>query len=249
MNRIEYNMFYEMVGNRNGWDFSSLQVTHEGIEWNFYEEVMKKSRKTDVLLDIGAGGGESLLPIVSSLLFTVGIDISSSMVETAKNNVAEANLANVRFFQMSSNDIQFPDDFFDVISCRHAPFNSSEIARVLRDGGIFLTQQVSEADKLNIKEAFGRGQSYGETDGTLKEKYIRELKEVGFSKVQSFEYNAASYYHRTEDLIFLLKHTPIIPGFGQSQRDFDMVHHFIEDNRTEKGIFTNTKRFILIAEM
>src|SRR5690625_3070591 len=109
-----------MVGNRNGWDFSSLQVTHEGIEWNFYEEVMKKSRKTDVLLDIGAGGGESLLPIVSSLLFTVGIDISSSMVETAKNNVAEANLANVRFFQMSSNDIQFPDDFFDVISCRHA---------------------------------------------------------------------------------------------------------------------------------
>ena len=165
-----------MVGNRNGWDFSSLQVTHEGIEWNFYEEVMKKSRKTDVLLDIGAGGGESLLPIVFSLLFTVGIDISSSMVETAKNNVAEANLANVRFFQMSSNDIQFPDDFFDVISCRHAPFNSSEIARVLRDGGIFLTQQVSEADKLNIKEAFGRGQSYGETDGTLKEKYIRELK-------------------------------------------------------------------------
>jgi SAM-dependent methyltransferase len=249
LNVLEYKEFYEKVGKTNGWDFSKLLITYEGIEWDFYEEVMKRCKKEDVLLDIGTGGGESILSIASSLHFTIGIDLSSSMVETAEVNLKKSKLSNTRFFQMSSDDLQFPNGFFDVISSRHAPFNSIEVARVLKAGGIFLTQQVSEADKLNIKKAFGRGQSFDEIDGTLKEIYIQELKKAGFSKIQSLEYNATTYFQRTEDLIFLLKHTPIVPNFGQEKGDFDILNDFIQINRTQKGIRTNTKRFLLIAEM
>lgn len=111
-----------------------------------------------------------------------------------------------------------------------------------------MTQQVSESDKSNIKMAFGRGQSLNEKDGTLKERYIQELHEGGFTHVQAFEYDATEYYERPEDLLFLLKHTPIVPDFGQDQKDFNTLNDFIETNRTDKGIRTNSKRFLIIGE-
>jgi SAM-dependent methyltransferase len=248
VNQLNYECFYDKVGRLNGWDFSKLKTISEGVKWDFYKEVTKRCKKTDVLLDIGTGGGEKVLKIADSLQFLVGIDLSSGMIETAQSNLNNSNVLNVRFSKMSSDDLQFPTGFFDVISSCHAPFYSKEVAKVLKSGGIFLTQQVSEADKLNVKKAFGRGQSFGEIDGVLKDKYIRDLREVGFSDVKSFEYNAIEYYQRPEDLIFLLIHTPTIPNFGQEKKDFDKLNDFIENNRTVKGIRTNSKRFFIIAK-
>ncbi|MFA9458130.1 class I SAM-dependent methyltransferase [Halalkalibacter sp. AB-rgal2] len=240
--------FYDKVGEVNGWDFSHLQVETEGVKWDFYEEVMKRSKRSDVLLDIGTGGGENVLRIASSLMFLVGIDFSMGMMETARSNLRKSKALNVRFPQMSSDDLHFPIDFFDVISACHAPFAPTEVFKVLKNGGTFLTQQVSEADKLNVKTAFGRGQSFGEVDGTLKERYVTDLYDAGFSEVQSFEYDAIDYYQRPEDLLFLLQHTPIIPDFGKRERDLDSLNDFIQNNRTKKGIRTNSKRFLLIAK-
>ena len=240
--------FYDKVGKINGWDFTHIESFSEGVKWDFYQEVINRCLKTDVLLDIGTGGGENLLRIAPSLLFLVGIDLSNSMMETAQSNLEKSTIPNVRFFQMSSAELQFPARFFDIVSCCHAPFSTTEIAKVLKNDGWLLTEQVSEADKLNIKKAFGRGQAYHQTDGALKERYVHELKEAGFSDIQSFEYDAIEYFKRPEDLLFLLKHTPIIPDFGQDKKDFEMLHDFIENFRTEKGIRTNSKRFLIIAK-
>ncbi|MDQ0300647.1 ubiquinone/menaquinone biosynthesis C-methylase UbiE [Salibacterium salarium] len=248
MNQQEYESFYDKVGKINGWDFSTLKYISEGVTWDFYKEVIKKCDHKDILLDLGTGGGESVLKISSSLLLLIGIDLSSEMIETAQSNLKKSNVSNVNFFQMSSENIQFPSGFFDVISSRHAPFSSKEVFKVLKYEGHFFTQQVSEADKLNVKEAFGRGQAFNQSDGTLKEQYIRELRNAGFSEVKSYEYNAVDYYQRPEDLLFLLKHTPTIPNFGQDKKDFEILNGFIEKNKTEKGIMTNSKRFIIIAK-
>lgn len=248
MNRLDYETFYNEVGKTNGWDFSNVKSTSEGVDWDFYVEVISRCKNTDVLLDIGTGGGENLLSISQSLLFIIGIDLSNGMIEKAKFNLRQSNVTNVRYFQMSSEDLQFPSGFFNIITSRHAPFTSKEVFKVLKSGGYFLTQQVSEADKFNLKKAFGRGQSFNEKDGALKERYIRELYEAGFSNVQSFEYDAVEYYQRPEDLIFLLKHTPTIPNFGQDKNDFNILRDFIEKNSTEMGIRTNSRRFLLIAE-
>ncbi|KYG34107.1 class I SAM-dependent methyltransferase [Alkalihalobacillus trypoxylicola] len=244
MNELEY---YNKVGVVNGWDFSNLQVEAEGVKWDFYHEVNKKSETSDILLDIGTGGGENIIKMAPLKLFLAGIDFSMGMLETAKANLKKSKVKNVRFSHMSSEHLQFPTGFFDVISACHAPFTSTEVAKVLKDNGLFLTQQVSEADKLNLKKAFGRGQSFGEVDGTLKKKYIKELYESGFTKVNSFEYDAIEYYKRTDDLIFLLNHTPIIPDFGSKEGDIEILNDFIKNNQTEKGICTNSKRFLIIA--
>lgn len=247
MNEKEYKDFYDKVGKTNGWDFNHLRVTSEGVAWDFYEEVTKSCNGSEILLDIGTGGGENLLKIAFSFFFGIGIDISDGMLETAHSNLKKTKRSNVRFFQMSSDQLQFPSDFFDIISCCHAPFFAREAVRVIKREGYFFTQQVSEADKLNLKRAFHRGQAFGEVDGTLKNRYVSELKEAGFRKVESFDYDAVEYYERPEDLLFLLKHTPIIPYFDQNNQDFDNLHEFIENNWTPKGIQTNSKRFMIVA--
>lgn len=248
MKPFDYQDFYERVGKENGWDFSQIRVKSNGVGWNFYEEVRKKAQGDSVLLDIGTGGGENIIHIASSFLFVVGIDLANGMIQTARANIQKSNVHNVNCFEMDAAQLQFPDEFFDVVSCCHAPFSAKEVRRVLKKGGVFLTQQVSEADKWNLKETFGRGQAFGEEDGQLKIGYIKELEDAGFSSIQSFDYNAVEYYERVEDVIFLLKHTPIIPNFGRVRGDFDQFNQFVRNNQAEKGIKTNAKRFKIVAQ-
>lgn len=244
---MDEGAFYDQIGAANGWDFSQVECSVEGAAWDFYSEAAERSAAGSVLLDIGTGGGERVLGIADRFAFVVGIDSSGPMVETANANRQRADRENVRFLQMEAERLEFPSAFFDTATSRHCPFNAHEVARVLRPGGIFLTQQVGEADKANLKEAFGRGQASGERDGSLKERYRRELEAATFNQVECFEYDAEEYYRRPEDLLFLLRHTPIIPDFGQHPEDLEAFNRFIRKNRTPKGIQTNSRRFLLIA--
>ncbi|MGG3510241.1 class I SAM-dependent methyltransferase [Paenibacillus lautus] len=246
MNSQEYKQFYDIVGALNGWDFSQVRCISEGVEWDFYDEVSKCCTPSDVVLDIGTGGGENLLSIADKAALLVGIDLSHAMIETARRNKRNVPVSNVRLMQMNAESLQFPEAFFNVISCRHSPFRASEVGRVLDEDGVFLTQQVRECDKANLAQAFGRGQSSRE-DGALKDQYMKELRLAGFGDIQYAEYDAVEYYEREEDLIFLLKHTPIIPGFGQEELDFRILQQFIRDHHTDRGIRTNSARFMIVA--
>lgn len=247
MNELEYKNFYDKVGRLNGWDFSKIKCETVGDSWDFYREIKERCKPSHILLDVGTGGGENILNIASSAKLLIGVDNSTGMIETAHSNLKKSGVQNVEFLQMDSEALAFPHVHFDIASSCHAPFAASELAKVMKKGALFLTQQVSEHDKLNLKEAFGRGQCLGERDGTLKEKYMGELINAGFELVQVSEYNVTDYYSSPEDLIFLLKHTPIIPRFGEEEEDFTILQKFIDANSFEKGIRTNSKRFMIIA--
>jgi ubiquinone/menaquinone biosynthesis C-methylase UbiE len=247
MNKSEYKDFYDKVGKYNGWDFSRVTSISEGETWTFFDEVTKRCKKTDLLLDIGTGGGEALLSIADVALFLVGIDQSEGMIQSATANLKKSNKANIRFIQMEAENMAFPEFFFDVVTCRHSEFDANEVSKVLANDGIFLTQQVSKNNKLNLKQAFGRGQGFGTDRGSLLDKYLTELAVAGFHDIQSFEFDATEYFQTYEDLVFFLKYTPVIPNFGQSEHDFEILHKFIESNQTAKGIRTNMERFMIVA--
>ncbi len=238
----DYKKLYDRVGKLCGWDFSNLDVISKGEKWDFYEEVLKFANKKSVLLDIGVGGGKKILKIAPKVKLIIGIDHSSAMITTAKKNLSKTKINNVRFQKMEAKKLEFPNESFDVVADRHCDFFAKEVYRVLRKGGHFLTQQVSEGDKLNIKEAFKRGQT-----GSLKKEDLLDLADAGFSNIKSFDYNAIEYYKTSKDLLFLLKHTPTIPNFGKRKSDLKTFDSFVQRNMTKKGIKTNSKRFLIIA--
>lgn len=243
--KIDYEKFYERVGEEIGWDFSELKVEKEERKWNLYEKAIKKVEDRGELLDIGCGGGKKILKVADAFDKVVGIDSSKAMIKKAKQNLKEAGKEDVEFKLMDAKSLEFEDESFMVITCRHAPFEADQVYRALKNGGLFITQQVSLGDKRNIKEVFGRGQGWGEEEGSFKKRLLNELEEAGFEDIEVDEYEVDEFYKEAEDVIFLLKHTPIVVDFGKKEGDFDKLEKFIEENKEERGIRTTSKRFML----
>lgn len=242
----ETNIF-DKVGATLGWDFSQVRCISKGETWDLYRIASSKFNPTDLWLDIGTGGGEKVLQIASKVHLLVGIDASCAMLETAQRNLERSGLSNVRFLSMDASALTFPDGFFDVVTTRHCLFNPKEVARVLKPGGWFLTQQVEPGDKQNLKEAFARGQDYNESK-PLGIRYAQALESVGFDRVSHDLYDAEEIYERPEDLIFLLQNTPIIPDFGRLPGDWETLDRFIQAHQTDQGIRTNARRSLIVAQ-
>jgi SAM-dependent methyltransferase len=102
-------------------------------------------RPGDTVLDLGSGGGIDVLLSarrVGPSGFAYGLDATIEMVDLARRNAADADVANVEFLHGSIEAVPLPDASVDVVisNCvvvlsvdKDATFD--EIARVLRPGG------------------------------------------------------------------------------------------------------------------
>lgn len=97
------------------------------------------------VLDIGAGAGHTALAFSPYVQECIGVDATKEMVEVASSFAQEKGAENVRFQQGTAESLPFPDDSFDIITCRYAPHHFSdvrkavsEVARVLKQDGRFL---------------------------------------------------------------------------------------------------------------
>ncbi|UCD03628.1 MAG: class I SAM-dependent methyltransferase [Candidatus Woesearchaeota archaeon] len=244
----DYKELYDKASSVIGWDFSDIRkrLKTEGRKWNYIELVKTYGNRDSFLLDIGTGGGELLLEVANYFRKAYGIDVSPKMIKTANKNLKESKVSNVEFSVADSKKIPFKDEYFDIVICRHAPFYAKEVFRVLKPKGIFITQQVAENDKINIKKVFERGQSYGEEPGTLMNKYVKELKEAGFRIIREDKFNIIEYYI-PGDLVFLLKNTPIVDGID-IKKDYLLLEKLEREHNVGDRIKTNASRSLIICK-
>src|SRR5207247_8032770 len=93
------------------------------------------------VLEVGVGTGINA-PLYPSDCSVTGIDLSSSMLEKARDRVFRKGVRNVRLRQMDAANLKFADDSFDIV---YAPYVisvvpdpvgvASEMRRVCRPGG------------------------------------------------------------------------------------------------------------------
>src|SRR4051812_1687261 len=144
----ELKRIADSVGERQGWDFSRMQVDCDPMPWDYLEVVTRYLKPTDRVLDVGTGGGEKFIQLSAHFGEGVGIDLDSEMVAAAQRNLPQA--APIHFEQMSINALAFEDHHFDVVLNRQAPIAADEIARVLKPEGYFITQQIGAFNMQNI---------------------------------------------------------------------------------------------------
>jgi hypothetical protein len=168
------------------------------------------------------------------------------MSKTAAENLDKRSIHNVNLILCDSEKMPIAGAHIDVIIDRHAPFNAREVSRILKLGGIFITQQVSEGDKRNFKEVFQRGQLYGEKVGTLKKRYLVELQEASIRIIKEQTVNTTEYYESMDDVIFLLANTPIIPNFDL-KKEQDKLEKIERKFKTDKGMRANSERFLIVG--
>lgn len=193
------------------------------------------------LVDINVGNGERLKKVAH--LVDPAYGIATHLEDAITANHCVDHWANI--LVGNAEMLPFHDASMHVVVCRHAAFNATEIWRVLKPSGIFLTQQIAEDDKRNLKAILGR--SYGSTEdtGRLQRQYEGELRAVGF-EVKSEAYTYQETYGDMDTLIHVLANTMTIPDFDV-ERDEQALHQIETSLMATDGIPTTASRFLLIA--
>jgi SAM-dependent methyltransferase len=132
-----------------GWDFSHLdkRTSEEPLPWNYDEIVRQYLNPNSILLDMGTGGGEYLLTLNHPYCNTFATEAYPPNFELCKNKLKPLGI-DVRQV-LNDNYIPFENEMFDIIINRYEFFDINEVYRLLKPGGLFITQQVGG---LNNKE-------------------------------------------------------------------------------------------------
>ena len=135
-----------------GWDFSHIRGRHEEADppWD-YGAIVRGVRKDDMkLLDYDTGGGEFLLSLGHPYENTAATEGYPPNVALCRERLLPLGI-DLRECKDAAN-IPFPDGSFDLIINRHGDFDPPELKRLLKPGGLFITQQVGSNNDRELVE-------------------------------------------------------------------------------------------------
>lgn len=229
----------------SGWDFSYLKDRRidEQPPWNYIELAKELSRKSKAVLDMGTGGGEkfaSLAPFPEHAVATEGykpnVAVARQKLEPLGVKVVEVD---------ESYNLPFENEEFDLVLNRHSAFTSSEVFRILKRGGYFLTQQVGGGNSSDLTKRFDVDSLYRDWDAETAK---TDLEKVGFKILRTENWEGKSKFSDVGALVYYLKVIPwAVPGFS-----LDSHLEYLEklQEEVDKGkelVFTKT-RFLILAQ-
>ena len=95
------------------------------------------------VLDIASAAGHTAFTFAPHVAHVWSTDITPEMLEMARQEADRRGLTNITVESADAADLPFPDERFDLVTCRIAPHHFGEIesflsesARVLRPGGL-----------------------------------------------------------------------------------------------------------------
>ena len=159
----------ESIAYIHGWDFSHIAgryTEQDDLPWDYRAVIEAYLRPEMKILDIDTGGGEFLLSLNHP-------HENTSATENYPPNVAlcrEVLLPLGIDFRPGDGKgkLPFDDGSFVLVINRHGDFNAGEIHRVLKPGGLFITQQVGAENDRELVELL-----CGETPIPFPEQYLR----------------------------------------------------------------------------
>jgi len=175
-----------------GWDFSFLErrVSEEKPSWSY--EDMVRARRVYPLLDMGTGGGEFFSTLAPFGGVAVATEAWPPNVPIAARNLRAVGAHLVWCDPAPDNDmwagtggeLPFRDQSFALVINRHESFSPTEVFRVLRRGGSFITQQVGERDDAELHALHG---SLEELAPWGVERWVQQLEGAGLEIIDARE--------------------------------------------------------------
>ena len=151
----------EQIAYIHGWDFSHIEgrcLENTAFSWD-YRQVIKDHLTPEMkLLDIDTGGGEFLLSLGHPHHNTAATENYPPNVQLCQETLAPLGID----FQPADGNGKLPffDESFHMVIDRHGDFNPREIYRMLKPGGLFITQQVgAENDRELVELLCGKFES------------------------------------------------------------------------------------------
>ena len=229
-----------------GWDFSWFdgRATEERPSWGYSRLLAQRMRHARAALDIQTGGGEVLgqIPdpppaLVATESWRPNIDVARRNLRRVRARVVEAD---------DEADLPFLAGSFDLVVSRHpTDVVWEEIARVLRPGGTYLSQQVGAGSNRELTDFMmgptevsqSRSARRAVADAELAGLEVIDLREQAL-RVEFFDVGAVVY--------FLRKVLWTVPGFTVDgyREELARLHEHIQS----RGSFvSHAQRFLIEA--
>ena len=144
MNEAKLKAYLQSEESRafEGWDFSYLsgRWTSQPLPWNYKTIVQTYLESTHQLLDMGTGGGEFLLSLGHPHALTAVTEAYPPNVALCRRRLQPLGIKVIE--ADGAGALPFADASMDIVINRHEDFDADELARILKPGGVFVTQQV-----------------------------------------------------------------------------------------------------------
>lgn len=136
-----------------GWDFSHIHGRYEEEEdlpWRYEDAVRWHLFPEAELLDIDTGGGEFLLSLGHPCGKTSATEGYPPNAALCRDRLLPLG---IHFREASDTaNLPFSSGSFDLIINRHGDYSPQELFRLLKPGGIFITEQVGEWNDRELVE-------------------------------------------------------------------------------------------------
>jgi SAM-dependent methyltransferase len=231
-----------------GWDFSWFEgrATEERPSWGYARAMGERLAHASAALDIQTGGGEVLAsaPTLPPL---------TAATEGWPPNVAKATAllhprGAVVVASPEDAPLPFADGAFDLVTSRHpVTTHWSEIARVLRPGGTYFSQQVGPASVFELVEYFLGPLPEDVRNGRHPDRARAAAEAAGLDVVDLRAERLRIEFHDIGAVVhFLRKVVWMVPGFtvDRYRTELRALHERIE----AKGPFVaHSARFLIEA--
>ena len=188
-----------------GWDFSYFdgRIIEENLPWDYRAIVQKHLKEDDVLLDMGTGGGEFLLTLNHPYNNTHVTEGYPPNIELCHKKLGSLG---IHVSEVLDDDVlPYEDESMDIIINRHESYDIYEVYRVLKKGGIFITQQVGGENNMVLSNRICNSKV---RSIDLKNKMAYQISEfiaAGFTIIDSGEYFPELKFLDTGALVYFAK--------------------------------------------
>lgn len=248
VNLIELWKEEERIAKIKGWDFSHLDGrwsdNGEALPWDYRKAILKHLKAEMKILDMDTGGGEFVLSLghpCENISVTEGYEPN---FELCKKTLSPKGITVKKAL---ADKIPFDDSCFDMVLNRHGDLNPKEIFRVLKSGGLFITQQVGAYNDREFVELLLPNEKTPFPDQQLQIK-VDEFEKAGFDILEKDE---AFHFIDFYDVGALVWFAKIIewefPSFSVSKdiENLKKAQKLLNDNGYIRG---KAHRFYFVAK-
>ena len=231
-----------------GWDFSHILGRYEeedSLPWD-YEAVIRSFLKDDMkLLDYDTGGGEFLLSLGHPYENTAATEGYPPNVKLCRERLLPLGI-DLRECK-DAGKIPFADESFDIIINRHGDFDPQEIKRLLKPGGLFITQQVGSENDRELVEMVLPGTEKPFPHANLREQSTR-FADIGFEIQHADEaFRPICFYDVSAFVWFARIIEWEFPGFSVD-RCFERLLKLQRAIERDGKITGTTHRYLIVAK-
>lgn len=229
----------------DGWDFSWLdgRASEERPSWGYARLLGDRMAGASAALDIQTGGGELLAGLPTLAPVTVATESWPPNLALAAARLRARGAAVVA--DDEEPRLPFRTAAFDLVTSRH-PVETwwTEIARVLRPGGVYFSQQVGPRSVFELAEFF-----LGPLDGSARDprQAVAEAEAAGLTVTDLRAERLRMEFRDVGAVVYFLRKVIwIVPGFSVDRhlarlRD---LHELIE---AEGPFVAHSSRFLIEA--